>query len=373
MKPVDWIIAFMPLVFVLAVSWYAMRYMKSVTHFLSGGRVGGRYLLAVAGGELQSGAVVFVALFEVIGKSGLSTNWWNMISVPVWLFLTVSGFVLYRYRQTRAMTLAQFFELRYSKSFRFFTGILGFIAGVLNFGIIPAIGARFLVYFLGLPPEFTLWGFTLPTYIPLMGLFISVAACITLSGGIISLMIANCIEGILSQLFYLIVIGALLLTFNWHQISQTLSSAPPGHSMINPFDSFATSDFNLWYVIMGLLLAVYARGSWQNASGYGAAALSAHEARMAGVLGSWRESGKKCRRRPARRLRRHVSLPSGLFPCLGKCPFRDRLHCQPSIAGADETPGSDLLHASRRSKGRLLRHSAYGHLWRRCNAPALLG
>lgn len=292
MKPLDWIIASMPLVFVLAVSWYAMRYMKSVTHFLSGGRVGGRYLLAVAGGELQAGAVVFVALFEVIGKAGLSTNWWGMIAGPVWLFLTVSGFVLYRYRQTRAMTLAQFFELRYSKSFRFFTGILGFISGVLNFGIIPAIGARFLVYFLGLPPELTLRGFTVPAYIPLMGLFITVAACITLSGGIISLMIANCIEGILSQLFYLIIIGALLMTFSWPQISQTLSNSPPGHSMINPFDSLATTDFNLWYVIMGLLLAVYARGSWQNASGYGAAALSAHEARMAGVLGSWREMGK---------------------------------------------------------------------------------
>jgi len=41
------------------------------------------------------------------------------------------------------MTLAQFFEVRYSKAFRLFTGGLAFLAGIANFGIIPAVGARF--------------------------------------------------------------------------------------------------------------------------------------------------------------------------------------------------------------------------------------
>ena len=70
MQAIDWILLIVPLLVVLGVGVYTQRYMKSVADFLSGGRVAGRYLLAVARGEMQAGAVVFVAMFEVILKSG---------------------------------------------------------------------------------------------------------------------------------------------------------------------------------------------------------------------------------------------------------------------------------------------------------------
>lgn len=49
--------------------------MKGVADFLSGGRMAGRYLLAVAKGEQGVGAVVFVAMFEMISKSGFVLAW----------------------------------------------------------------------------------------------------------------------------------------------------------------------------------------------------------------------------------------------------------------------------------------------------------
>jgi SSS family solute:Na+ symporter len=292
MHPIDWILTTIPLFVVLGLGLFTQQYMQSVSHFLTGGRLAGRYLLAVAGGELQAGAVVFVALFEVIGNSGFTASWWGAITTPVWLYVGVSGFVIYRYRQTRAMTLAQFFELRYSKSYRIFTGFLGFIAGMLNFGIIPAIGSRFLVYFWGLPPTLTVYSFTFPTYIPLMAVFLSIAVFVTLSGGVITLMMVNCVEGIMSQIFYLIIIAALLLMFSWSQISHVLTERPPGQSYMNPFDSLGLKDFSIWYIIMSLLLNIYGTGAWQNASAYNAAASSAHEMRMSRLISNWRELGK---------------------------------------------------------------------------------
>ncbi len=53
----------------------------------------GRYLLAVAKGEQGVGAVVFVAMFEMISKSGFVLTWWGWLSVPVTLIVAISGWV----------------------------------------------------------------------------------------------------------------------------------------------------------------------------------------------------------------------------------------------------------------------------------------
>ena len=292
MAPLDWIITGAPILLVLALAFYSQRYVRGVADFMSAGRCAGRYLLAISTGEMAAGAAVFVASFEMISQSGFNLIWWNWLTIPVWIFITISGFVIYRFRETRAMTLAQFFEIRYNKSFRVFCGLLGFFAGILNFGIIPAVGARCLVYFLGLPEQVTVAAITLPTYIPLMALFLSVTLFIVLSGGLITILIANCLEGIFTQVFYLVIIFALLTTFSWAQVSHVLGDRPAGQSLLNPFDSSGIKDFNLWYVLMMLAVAVYMIQAWQNSSAYKSAAFSAHESRMGGILGRWRDLGK---------------------------------------------------------------------------------
>ena len=292
MQPLDWIFTGLPLLIVIVTGLMARRYMRSVADFLSGGRVAGRYLLAVAGGELQAGAAVFVAYFEQLSQGGFAFGFWGALGGPIYLVIAICGFVAYRRRETRAMTLAQFFEIRYNKAFRLCTGVLGFLAGILNFGIIPSVGARFLVYFWQLPPTVPFLSIDVPTYIPLMFLFLSVTLFVTLSGGVITLLVVNCIEGIMSQIFYLIIIAALLTMFNWSQVYDVLGHQPVGHSKLNPFDSSSVKDFNIWFVLMTLFLTIYGTGAWQNAGAYAGAALNPHESVMGSVLGRWREMGK---------------------------------------------------------------------------------
>jgi SSS family solute:Na+ symporter len=229
MQPLDWVLVLLPLGMVLAVGLYARSRVKSVADFLSGNRSAGRYLLCIARGELQAGAVVFVAGFETISHSGFVLEWWKWLSGPILLVVGFFGFVTYRYRETRALTLGQFFEIRYSKSFRLFTGLLGFFAGVLNFGIIPGIGARCMVYFLGLPETVSPFSITMPTYIVLMGGFLSVSAFTALTGGLITVMVINCLEGIMAQLFYLVIIFTLVSMFKWQQITTVLLAQLSGH------------------------------------------------------------------------------------------------------------------------------------------------
>lgn len=289
---IDWTIVALSLLAVVAMGAYARRFVQGVADFLSGGRAAERYLLTVARGEMFAGAVMFVATFELITQSGFVTVWWGALYVPISLLLGIGGFVVYRYRETRAMTLSQFFEIRYSRRFRIFAGALGFLAGILNFGIIPAVGARFFVYFLELPPEVALPGVAVPTYLLLMALFLAVTLVVCLAGGFITMMTTDCLEGMLSQLFYLAIIASLLISFNWSQIEQVLGGRAPGQSVLNPFDAANVPDFNLWYVLMSIFVWVYGTMAWQNASGYNSAALNAHESRMGIVLGRWRDMSR---------------------------------------------------------------------------------
>jgi len=125
-----------------------------------------------------------------------------------------------------------------------------------------------------------------------MAVLMSVTLIITLSGGLITVMVTDCIEGILSQIFYLVIIVALVFMFPWDHVSSVLLDRPPGQSLLNPFDASSTKDFNIWYVLLSIFGGVYGLMAWQNASGYNSAAFTPHEARMGGVLGNWRGMAK---------------------------------------------------------------------------------
>jgi SSS family solute:Na+ symporter len=293
MSTIDWIFIAIPLLIVFGIGAFTQRYMRSVADFMSGGRVAGRYLLAVSKGEMQAGAVVFAATFEVINRAGFTFQWWSWIQIMVGLLLATTGFVIYRYRETRAMTLAQFFEIRYSKRFRVFTGFLGFFAGVVNFGIIPVIGARVVMTVMGLPPVVQIGGMDVGTHLLVMAVLLSITLFLTLAGGQITVMVTDCLEGMCSQILYLVIIGCLIYMFSWTEITDVLAQRPPDQSLLNPFDSMALKDFNLWYVLMSACLSIYGTMAWQNQSAYNSAGLTAHENRMGNVLGRWRGYGQQ--------------------------------------------------------------------------------
>jgi len=288
MQLIDWLFVFIPLAVVFALAAYTRRYLRSVADFMAGGRLAGRYLLSTAFSEMGAGAVAYISLFEMFGHGGFSIGWWGQISGPVVLIFAISGFVIYRYRQTRALTLAQFFEMRYSRRFRLFTGVLAVFSGLLNFGIMPVIGAKFMVYFLEFPQIVHIFSLQVPTYLLVMGCFLTICTLLTISGGQLTVILTDCVQGMFSQIFYVIIIVAVLISFNWSHTTEMLLARPPGQSLVNPFDSFSTKDFNIWYVLMGLFGGVYGTMAWQNRHGFNSAALTAHESRMGGILGQWR-------------------------------------------------------------------------------------
>ena len=129
MSTLDWLVVCVPVVLVALVALRTRKYTRSVADFMAAIRCAGRYLVATAQGEASYGAANVIAQFELFFLAGFTYAWWLTFNNIVWLFILLSGFIMDRYRESRVMTLAQFFEIRYAKSFRIFTGILVFAFG----------------------------------------------------------------------------------------------------------------------------------------------------------------------------------------------------------------------------------------------------
>jgi SSS family solute:Na+ symporter len=262
--------------------------MRSVSDFLAAGRTGGRYLISLSQGAASLGAITIVAHLEMNYIAGFNMRWWEMVMAVVVVGISVSGWVLYRFRQTRALTMAQFFEIRYSRRFRIFAGALAFLSGIINFGIFPAVSARFFIYFCGLPKTIDILGLHVSTFALIMIVILWIPLYFVFSGGQIAVMITDFLQGIFVNGVFVVIVVVLMLKIDWGQIFQALSTAPANASLANPFHTGSTKDYNFWYFFIGMIGVIYNKLSWQGTQAYNASAKSAHEAKMGDVLANWR-------------------------------------------------------------------------------------
>ena len=347
MTPLDWIIV---AVCATALTWFSLRtvkYLQGVGDFLSANRTAGRYAIALDASVVGVGAISAVGMFEQFYAAGFPTIWWAWMSIPAGMIITLSGWVYYRFRETRCMTLAQFFEVRYSRRFRIFTGIIIWLSGIVNFGIFPFVASNFFVYYCGLPAEFTLLGMTMPTYWPIMLITTGMSLAYTCIGGQITVLVTDCVQGMFVAVGLVVLAVFLLSQYGWSEVVESMNEAPKiaivekadmkvtaqrkahekaveaasksdqakkaateaeeslvkseaargelddqavlaekasGQSMVNPFDTGKVKHFGLAFFLILVFNQFYGGFSWQGQSGYKSSALSPHEQKMGQVI-----------------------------------------------------------------------------------------
>ncbi|HPW17093.1 MAG TPA: sodium:solute symporter [Candidatus Aminicenantes bacterium] len=285
---IDWGIVAAVFAAIIAVVVLIKPLMRSVSDFLAAGRTGGRYLISLSQGTASLGAITIVGMLEMNYIAGFNMRWWEMAMAVVVVGISVSGWVLYRFRQTRCLTMAQFFEVRYSRRFRVFAGGLAFVSGIINFGIFPAVSARFFIYFCGLPRTVGLFGLEVSTFALVMIVLLWVPLYFVFSGGQIAVMITDFLQGVFVNAVFIVIVVVLMAKVDWPQIFRALAAAPAGASLANPFHTGSTKDYNFWYFFIGMIGVIYGKLSWQGTQAYNASAKSAHEAKMGDVLANWR-------------------------------------------------------------------------------------
>ncbi|MGK9368844.1 sodium:solute symporter family protein [Melioribacter sp. Ez-97] len=285
----EWLIVAVVMSFSFYGVYLSKRHVKSVADFLSAGRSAGRYMITVSQGMTAIGAITIVGQWEMNYVAGFVLRWWEFIMAVVLLIVTVTGWVIYRFRQTRALTVAQFLEMRYSRNFRIYAGILAFISGLLNFGIFPAVSARFIIYFCRLPLSFQFLGVEVSTFPVTMALLLLVSLYFVFAGGQVAIIVTEFIQGVFLNITFIAILVFCLFFVNWDQIMQAVSTVPENASLINPFKASEVQDFNFWYFLINVVGIIYGKMSWQGGQGYYSSAKSAHEAKMGEVLANFRD------------------------------------------------------------------------------------
>ena len=287
----DWSIVLAVALFLVFQAYRTKKYAQGVSGFLAADRCAGRYVISIGEAAAGLGAVTIVGDFQRYYSVGFGASWWGSLGIPLYLIMTLTGFVIYRYRETRAMTLGQFLEMRYSREFRIFAGSLVFVSGVVNFGIFPAVGANFFINYCGLPESWPFLGLYVPTYPSITFILLAVALYFTLVGGQISVLVTDFFQGFFVNIVLVAILFVILFTFPLREVFDSLLLAPEDKSMVNPFKTGAIEDFNFWYFMIAIVIQFYNRMGWQGAQAYNASAKNPHEAKMAGILGTFRGWG----------------------------------------------------------------------------------
>ena len=288
MHPLDWLIMLVPLAAVLGFAIHARKYARDAVDFLAAGRVASRYVICV--GDLAAGLSVIniVASCEATYKVGSAMGFWNTITMPLGMFLALTGYCTYRWRASRALSFGQFVEMRYNRSFRVFCAVLRNIAEMVTNAIGPAIAANFFIYFLGLPHKVHVLGVNLPCFAILVGVSLVLATLAIWPAGRISLLITDTVQSLLSYPIFVIVAGYIFLNFNWHTTMEpVMLNRVPGESFLNPFDISKLRDFNMFALGVTVMATIIQRASWYGNDTTNSAR-TPHEQKMAGILGTWR-------------------------------------------------------------------------------------
>ncbi len=197
----DWTIVLAYIAAATAIGLLCRRYIHNLADFIVAGR-GLRPFLGVAtlsGTEIGLVTVMYFAEFGFTqGFSALAVAVLAGVSM---VFVGLTGFMIAGLRRSGAMTLAEYYQMRFAPGVRLLGGIIIAAAGILNMGVFLKVGALFLQKISGMPealnlvnPATGLVVVNLPVLNLIMTVLLALVLAYTLLGGMVSVVITDYLQ-----------------------------------------------------------------------------------------------------------------------------------------------------------------------------------
>ena len=245
---IDWFTVVAFLVLTTGVALATRRLISDYDSFLLAGRTLKLYLAMATMGATELGLVTLMYFSQQGYKSGFSAFSIGVIALIGFVFVGRTGFIIKGLRDLEVRTIAEFFGLRYNRSTQIIAAIITFAAGLMNMGLFLVLGAKFLLYMVGFPPE------VLP-YL-MMGLLLLVLAY-TVVGGMVSVVLTDYVQ-------FLILFSSVVFTTYFaitHVGYDAAIDTVQRQYGAGGFDPFLSEDLG-WLFIIWLVIGIPFSGMW---------------------------------------------------------------------------------------------------------------
>ncbi|HCO21879.1 MAG TPA: hypothetical protein DIT97_01955, partial [Gimesia maris] len=222
----DWSIVVCYLLSSIVIGLWANRYVGNLSDYLVAGRKL-RIRLALAtmtGTELGLVTVMYMAELGFIQQ--YASLYLAFLEAGAVLVIGLTGFVVYRLRDSSIMTIPEYYEKRYSQSVRVVGASVMVVSGVLNMGLFLKAGSQFLTAISGLQDEMYLK--LIMTGLLLLVLFYTVL------GGMVSVVITDLIQFLILGTGMVIVTGVIFWSIGWEGLSAIVTEQNGYFDPTNP-------------------------------------------------------------------------------------------------------------------------------------------
>ena len=251
---IDWLIVFVYILFIVTVGVLLNRYIRNTSDYMVSGRSVGLALntSSYVGTELGLVTMMYASI------EGFNRGFSYLI-IPVFALVAAftigqTGFVVSKLRELKLTTIPEFFERRFDKKTRVTSAIIMALAGILNMGLFPKMGAIFMTYVTGLAAgkDATI---IVNLVITILIIFV---VLYTVMGGMVSVIVCDYIQ------FTVLSIGLLLGLYfsftydnlNWNNIISVFfdKMREPAFNPFHP-DSYGWF-YNIWMFVVFFAIGI---------------------------------------------------------------------------------------------------------------------
>ena len=253
--PLDWVVVILYPLISVGIGIYVRKFIKNMRDFVTAGRNLGLWLgiATMTGTELGLITVMYSAQK---GFSGGFAAFHIAVAAMIATFMVgLTGFIVFRLREMRVLTIPEFYEKRFDRKTRILGGIMMVFGGVLNMGLFLKVGSMFIVGITGLSAA----SWALPA---VMIFLITLVLVYTVMGGMISVVIADYVQFVVLSVCLLTITFITISRLGWHNIFDTVQNAM-GSAGFDP--TIAENGFGWEYILWMFFLGLVGCAIWPTA------------------------------------------------------------------------------------------------------------